>query len=216
MTDPDERLDTLLATAAPSTTPLSEELTAELVRISTTAREQALERTKLRGGRRLLTVGLISLAVLGGAGAAAAVTVDTWAWWKDVPPAPFRYVLPSGVTCETEIVGNIHGPTPESSAAAADFLRRVDIAGVLDVDRELRELRERGDDRPAAGTTVMAGSQPLYFMEDTVLTEDQQYRIAVINAVIPAVVSELQSEGFQVEPGQFSWQHETTCEESEW
>jgi hypothetical protein len=92
----------------------------------------------------------------------------------------------------------------------------VDIFEILDVDAELTKLQESGQDHPQAGSTVLEGSRPHYFMDDAELSPDRQYQFAAVNAIIPAVVVELKRQGFDVEADQFSWQSATDCPGAQW
>ncbi|WP_409048711.1 hypothetical protein AB2L57_18275 (plasmid) [Microbacterium sp. HA-8] len=216
MADRDSLLDDLLSSSKPPVSALTPDIEDELARMSVMA---LTDQRRPRGHRhisRAAAVGLCTALVLGGAGAAAAATLTGWPWWKQEPPAPFSYTLPSGAVCETRLVGNIQGPSPEISTATLAYLASVDIFEVLDVDAELTKLRESGQDQPRAGSTVLEGSRPNYFLEDAELSPDREYQFAVENAIIPAVVLELKRQGFEVSADQFSWQSATDCPGAQW
>jgi hypothetical protein len=101
MADRDSLLDDLLSSSRPPVTALTPDIEDELARMSVMSRT---DNRKPRGHRhisRAAALGVCTALVLGGAGAAAAATFTGWPWWKQEPPAPFSYTLPSGAVCET-------------------------------------------------------------------------------------------------------------------
>lgn len=205
-------LDDLLDEAGPVTTRVTHAIEDELARMSVAARTDERPARAARGVTRAAVFGVATVVLLGGAGAAAASTWGLLPWWQQEVPGSFSVTLPSGVECEFEFIGNLQGPTPVISEETAEYLRSVDIASVIDVDAEIRQQRAA----PPSVARINGEDVPVGYGTENHPSPDVEYYLAVPAAVTTAVAAELQRDGYDVDPGDFSWQSEASCPGVQW
>lgn len=208
-----DALGDLLTATRPLPDPLPSEMAAEVARMSLASRTEA--RTSRRGGR-VAAVTLSAVLVLGGAGAAAAASVDAWGWWKKEPPGPYTFVLPSGATCSGTFDGVVHGPSPVTSDLANQFLRSVELTNVVDVAPEIRELRATTGGIRHKGETVETPAGNVTYLTDGPISADSEYFDAFHNAVLTALVAELDRHGYDVDESDLYVPMQTGCPEGKW
>ncbi|MFT4284659.1 MAG: hypothetical protein QM598_07495 [Protaetiibacter sp.] len=131
-TDP---LDELLTRNAPPTAPRTPGLREELTRMAVSSADG---RRASRSRRRIaIGTGITTVALLAGAGTAAATGVVDWAPWAQDPDAVYEYTLPSGEACELRVVFDDEA----TGAAARDILAEAELGSRIDVDAVIARLR---------------------------------------------------------------------------
>lgn len=181
MTDP---LDLLLNSSAPDTA--DPDLSDEFAAMVAAAR---LEVRPVRRLPRYVATGALVGILLGGAGAAAAVTLGDWSPWAQHPDYSYTYTLPSGVRCEARL-GNVSGSDAELVGAMKEYLASVDVLEIADVDAAIAVLRAREEFADA----------------------DAEYQLAVDMAVTTVLFEEMERQGFAFDGGFESLQTEWDCE----
>lgn len=198
--------DRVIAEAAPHTTARSEELDQELATLVRAARRVARP-PRIGKFPRSAVVVVAAGALLIGAGTAAAATINDWAPWAQEPDGSYTYTLPGGAVCEAR-VGNIKGQAGEYEPVAAaiqDYLSKVDIMAVADVDAALADIR-------SSEIVMMPGGEPGGFGTEY-YDADTEYQNAVHQAVDLAIQEELARRGL-TEASQgvaLSYEGETHC-----
>jgi hypothetical protein len=195
-TDP---LDELLESARPRTASRTVELREELTRMAVaSAREQRSTRSRHRVG---IGTGITTIALLAGAGTAAATGVIDWMPWAQHPDVVYAYALPSGETCELRVVFD----DAATGAIARDVVADVDLASEVDVDdaiSELRSMRRIASDE--FGNTWDTGYGTEFYP-----AADAEYDEAVQQAVAEVLFTVLTARG--VEPQAQDSAFASTC-----
>ncbi|GAA1661566.1 hypothetical protein [Microbacterium lacus] len=209
---PIDPLDGLLDDARPATTLVTGAIEDELARMSVVARtDQRPARARWRF-TRVAAIGVAAVVLAGGAGAAAASTWGLVPWWQQESPDSFSVTLPSGVNCEFQVIGNLQGPTTAISEETAVYLRSVDIAAIVDVDAEIQKQRTA----PPSVARVNGKDVQVGYGTEGSPSADVEYYLAVPAAVTTAVAEQLQRQGLDVDPGDFSWRSEAICPGMQW
>ncbi|MEV8370054.1 hypothetical protein [Microbacterium sp. NPDC064584] len=209
---PHDPLDGLLDDAGPATTLVTDAIEDELARMSVAAQTDHRPARAGRGFTRAGAIGVAAVVLLGGAGAAAASTGGLLPWWQQESPDSFSVTLPSGMNCEFQVIGNLQGPTPAISEETAAYLRSVDIAAILDVDAEIQKQRMA----PPSVARLNGKDVQIGYGTENYPSPDVEYVSAVPAAVTTAVAAELQRNGYDVDPDDFSWQSDAICPGMQW
>lgn len=184
----EDSLDALLRNAAPETTQVNTEIEEELARIVVRSRVDTREARPPRRMRGVAAISFAAVVALGGAGAAAASTVDEWAWWAQDPTGTLTYTLPSGKECEQRL-GDVNSTIPELTTAARDYLGSMDVFQAIDIDEEFalaKKEAQRYADNPAAQV-----GDPFVMPSD-----DELYETALFFGISKALTEEMERSGF--------------------
>lgn len=186
MTDLDP-FDDLLARSAPRTTEATPELREELTRMSVASVAEGRPVGGRRGLRIAVGAGIASLALLAGAGTAAATGVIEWGPWAQDPDVVYAYTLPSGEACELRLTFD-DGAT---GAVARDIAADVDLASEIDVDGTIETLRTS----PSIGSDEFGNSWDTGYGTEFYPGPDEEYDTAVGFAVADVITEELNARG---------------------
>lgn len=180
-------IDELLDRSAPATTRRTPELREELTRMAVAS---GSERRRTRARRRILAgTGIATVALFGGAGAAAATGMIEWGPWAHDPDVVYEYTLPGGDACELRVAFD----DGAAGTAARDIVAQLDLASAVDVDAEIARIRATritaGDE---FGNTWDSGyGTDSYLYADP----DEEYDVAVQQGVMEVVYSALDARG---------------------
>jgi len=167
-----DRLDGLLDASAPTTALVGAEVQAELVAMTQAARSASRRRVKRRVPR-LAATGVAVAFMVGGVGAAAAISPPSWAPWAQEPGPAFTFNLPSGARCNFELV-DVTSNDPALTQAVKDYVSKTNLVGLADVEGALRANRLDGN-------------------------QDKAFNLAVASSVFKIVNEEMKRQGWDVD-----------------
>jgi len=200
MTDHDQ-LDELLARSAPRTTTATPELRDELTRMAVAS---VAERRPSGARRRLrvaLGAGIATVAVLAGAGTAAATGLIEWGPWAQDPDVVYAYTLPSGEACELRVTFDDRA----TGEVARDVVANLDLAAEIDVARNIAMLRAM----PSTGGDEFGNSWDTGYGTEFYPGVDEEFDTAVGFAVTEVIGEELNARG--VAPAAQDATYGSTC-----
>ena len=173
----------------------------ELADMIASARDE-VGAARTRRLRPVVAIGLATVVALGGAGTAAAV--GEWSPWAQHPDIVFTFTMPSGEVCEQRM-GNIQGADPEAVASLQDYVDRVDVFALADIDAAIAEIRADTNVTVLPdGTEAPAGYGTPYY------DADLEYHLAVHRAVNEVLTDELERRDFPPDAVE-SWEGEMFC-----
>ncbi|AYF97799.1 hypothetical protein [Protaetiibacter intestinalis] len=183
-TDP---IEELLARSAPRTTTATPELREELTRMAVASGN---ERRASRSRRRIAVgTGIATVALLAGAGTAAATGVIEWGPWAQDPDVVYAYSLPSGDACELRIAFD----DDATGATARDIAAGIDFASAVDVEAEIARIRATSS---TAGDEFGNSWDTSYGTDDYLYADpDFEYDTAVQQGVTGVLFEELNARG---------------------
>ena len=179
-------IDELLTRSAPHTVAPTPELREELTRMAVTSAHEL----RAPGPRRLrvaATAGIATVALLAGAGAAAATGAIGWGPWAQDPDVSFAYVLPSGEACELRLTFDDR----ETGEVAREIAAQLDLATEIDVAGEIIRLRAM----PSTGGDEFGNSWDTGYGTEFYPEPDAEYDTAVAHAVSGLLGEELSIRG---------------------
>lgn len=181
-TDP---LDEQLAASAPATTSRTPELREELTRMAVSPADDRRASSSRR--RIAIGTGIATVALLVGAGTAAATGIIEWGPWAQSPDVVYAYTLPSGEPCELRVVFD----DDATAAAAREISNHVDLAPAAEIAEMIRAMRDMT--RTAAdefGNTWDTG-----YGTEGYSDPDAEYDEAVQYTVSGVLIAELEARG---------------------
>ena len=194
------QLDALLDDSAPIGVELPADVGERFKLMIADAKREARPVRRLRRHPRAAMVGIALVICLGGGTAAAAMTLNEWAPWAEVPDGTYQFTLPSGAQCEARI-GNVKGRDThaETIAAAREYLQRVDLLAAADAEAMAEVLRFGSNGDETVG-----------------ISRDAQYIAALGQGVVGGLYAELERQGFDPGSANLSVETETHCPGAEW
>jgi len=212
-------VDDLLARTAPRVSTITPSVEDELARMSVGARtDTAPTGSTRRRASRVAAIALSATLVIGGAGAAAAVTGGFTSWWAGEPDATYQFVLPSGALCEARW-GNVMAGTAHKAmrAAARDYLGTADLVDDEAIAAEITRMRA---DRDVWLQNADGTRSPAWYGTEGYKSPDAEYEQAVSASLALGLRQELQRQGFDVDAEQggrgLSVEGEISCPGARW
>ncbi len=211
--DLDERdpLDDLLAASAPRLAELDAELRDATIALTVAAEREARPAGVLRRMPRPVVVGVAAALLLGGAGAAAAATAQDWVPWAQTPDAAYTYTLPSGAVCEQRM-GHVQSSDEDVNQAVRDYVARVDLLALADVDAALETLRGGESTQQLPDGSSAPGG------DGTDYSADSEYSDALSLAIGELIRDELERQGFDLDDPDLnlSYEGQAFCPGADW
>lgn len=182
--------------SVPARPALTPEVLAELSAMARNARTASAP-SKIRGRLSRGAAAGLATVVIGGVGAAAALTGHSLIAsvsqpeWQAEPDAEMTFAGPDGEVCNA-LIGNYQSNDPALNAVIDNIFATVDVADLIDVESAIEEARQKEtvgvDER---GQEVPGGYGTKYYPD-----LESEYQLAVVSEMMRVIREELKRLGY--------------------